>query len=439
MPSDQLDRHALWQKKTWKRLIVLGITGAIFSYVFDVTSWLIIVAVVVLGAGIASVGNYVQTLAENVSCIAQALAACGVLKIEESKKYQYNWMYRELPPRIVEGGGLTNVVHALRPPSPLLAAYTCHIAFMSPFEGNNGILGLSTSEQLFGFLGLDKSERNYATHWRAREFTITWQKWSGGFERWLVQITYGNLWHPKTSQLEYTRFADQDYCPGTVWIGPLGAQDEREFPRVELAILPKEIRLSAKFGRFEYQGIEGEVLNLGLGQEAYRPKPEWLLVSIPTTESGLSEYEEPREELKHSLWWMIDQLHGLPPQWYFHEDHPKGIVWGMTYRGELRTLWYGTVLKCTSFSSPGYGEGKYVVLSLASQHKTYGHERPYGFAADSSIEVRQSFLNESWVEEGDAVYAVFACNGQIERLWPAQEIERLTMGRKRESSLKYPP
>jgi hypothetical protein len=291
-------------------------------------------------------------------------------------------------------------------PPPVLSSYRCWIEL--------------DLEKLTDVLTLSEDERQFAEKWNTHFVEIRWEKWNGGYERWVVQAM---PWGEMGTQWEYCRWPGKDTAPGVVWRGSLGAKENSwhtDYPQIEIVILPELIRVGAKYGRFG-AGTQTNDNRVGLFA-MIPPKPEWVLAQIPTTEARLAQYEEPREEPK---WW--EPVHGRPEQKYELDDKEKGVTWWLYARHDMRPLVCGKVIQCYSGAS---GHGQVLSLSLSFPRIAAPDRLPAGLADDSPVEIMQYFSNENWVSEGDRVWAVFSDHGEIDYLWPEAEISRQAMGKR---------
>lgn len=294
-------------------------------------------------------------------------------KIGTPKTSLFGWPN---PNDIEAGSNLRELVHPF-----------CHHALSAAYECSLGI----DQKRIVKCFDLNVEEQRSIEAWEAIPYWISWQRWTGGYERWVVQLV-----HPGTgyiSQQEFNCLPGEDGVPGQVWKGFVGSDDTTSFsPIMELVILRKEIRFGLKFGRFDADYKNSlklaESVRNQLGTSDIPPKAEWLVFRIPLEEERLDQYHQKEP----SYFW--DYANGRPVRRYYNIDDKSGCGWLLRYSHDLRPHIYGTI--------ESVGKEEVVFSYLEERGKRTIKTRMAGFPS---------------VVKGRCVYAAFNQSGEIANFW----------------------
>ena len=317
----------------------------------------------------------VETSMERIEKVISRLKELDVIreKVAKSKTSLLGWPN----PNDIEAG--SDIGELVKP--------FCHHALSAAYECSLGI----DQKQIAKCFDLNVEEQRSIEEWEAIPYWISWQRWTGGYERWAVQLVHRGTGY--ISQQEFNCLPGVDGVPGQVWKGMVGSDETTSLsPIMELVILRKEIRFGLKFGRFgaDYNNsIElAESVRHQLGTSDIPPKAKWLVFRIPLEEERLDQYQQK----ERSYFW--DYASGRPLQEYYNLDEKSGCGWLLRYSRDLRPHIYGTIESV---------DKEEVVFSCLGRN------------GKRIITKRMTVLPT--VVQGQCVYAVFNESGEIDHFW----------------------
>jgi hypothetical protein len=262
------------------------------------------------------------------------------------------------------------------------------------------------------FLGFNAEELADVKKWRTIPYKISWQRWTGGYER--LHVSIKDLETDVVYDREYNSYqADKPRAWATYSIAGGVWTEAVSDAEVQLDVLPgKSIRLFARRGRFGDKRKD-----FPFDHEA-EPMPQALLFEVPLSEHLLDPFEKRREEI--DAYWTPN--YGRPSKHYSFEDSQRGIWWMLDYYFDLRPLASGEV---EEIQVPGAPNRTAVGISY----------RCGGFYAEGGSRwVSHNFKHDGWASVGDQVYVNFDEDGNIDYLWPKVEIQRQIKGEPRKDS-----
>jgi hypothetical protein len=193
-----------------------------------------------------------------------------------------------------------NLVKPYSPP-PMLSAYEFSI--------------LIDLDKVCEFLGFNAEELADVKKWRTIPYKISWQRWTGGYER--LHVSIKDLETDVVYNREYNSYqADKPRAWATYSIAGGVWTEAVSDAEVQLDVLPgKSIRLFARRGRFGDKRKD-----FPFDHEA-EPMPQALLFEVPLSEHLLDPFEKRREEI--DAYWTPN--YGRPSKHYSLEDSQRGI------------------------------------------------------------------------------------------------------------------
>lgn len=343
---------------------------------------------------IFSLDRSVAVYRDRLNEIERAIGGLGVLRRKLAHPKD-NWL--GLPIKIEDGSGPINLVGPFCPPL-LLAAYEFGV--------------LIDLDKVYQFLQLKDEERDKVKKWRTIPYQMSWQRWTGGYER--LRVSVKDLGTGVVYDREHNsyhsdpNFLGSSSVRGCVWAEGIGDAE------VQLEVLPgKSIRLFARRGRF------GDKRRDFPFDREVEPLPQALLFEVPLQEHLLDQFEKRREEFDPS--WAPQ--FGRPAKRYDFKDEQRGIWWSLDYYFDRRPLVSGEV---EEIQVPGEPNGTEVGISY----------RCGRFSAEGGSRwVPYNFEHDGWASVGNQVYVNFDEDGSVDYIWPKVEIQRQIKGEPRKDSL----